>query len=120
MRGLTALCLGLVLVLGAGASWAGISEGDCGVCECLDDGSRPFCVQDMGFPPADCDEACGSANVNLFSASATQCSDVPGCPQFLAKLRVPTVSPYGMTALLVALGGIGIWRVRRGRGGTGK
>jgi hypothetical protein len=114
MRARIALCLGLVLVLGAGASWAGISQGTCGVCQCLDDGSIPLCTQDMSAF-AECVAACGSTNVNEFSGSNPLCTQIPGCPQFVGNIRAPAASAYGIAALFIGLAGIGAWRLRRSR-----
>ena len=113
MRGLTAFCLGLVVVLGAGAAKAGGSpDEDCFVCECTDDGTRPLCVQGEGFPSFRCEGTCKPSSFKIRQLSDQQCTQVPGCPQFNSR-SAPTASPYGIAALLIALGGFGAWRLRK-------
>lgn len=111
MRRSIALCVGLLLLLGAGAAWAGVGIGECGVCECAADGRR-LCMQDEAVNRSDCENFCGSTDVIDFSAGFVQCSDVPGCPQSFAK-SAPAASPYGVIALLLSLSALGMWRLRR-------
>ena len=109
MRGLIALCVGLVVVLGAGAADAGVNDSICVACECKD-GRFARCEQ--GDSDFDCQEACGGEHKTVHEIEDTLCTQVPGCPQFNNR-SAPTASPYGIAALLVALGGFGAWRLRK-------
>ena len=109
MRGLVALCVGLACLIGAGAAGAGVGIGECGVCECVDDGRR-LCRQDQAVNRAACEAFCGSAEVIDFSAGFIQCGEVVGCTQPSA--AAPAASAHGVIALLVALSALGLWRLR--------
>lgn len=111
MRGIAMLCAGLVSILGVAVARAGVGIGECGVCECADDGRR-LCVQDAAVNRAECEEFCDSTDVIDFSAGIIQCREVPGCPQSLAPAAAPAAAPYGIVALLVALLSAGLWRIR--------
>ena len=107
--------VGLAVLLGAGAGCSGINpeEEDCGVCECTLDGSRPICLQGADPGSVACNEACSPSKNTRSTIRDTQCSQVPGCPQFGSTNSAPTASPYGIAALLIALGGFGAWRLRK-------
>jgi hypothetical protein len=151
MRGLIALCVGLLVVLGAGAASADDDDDFCCVCSCVSD-SPLFCV-DVGFDVPEelftaCEQACGDSPSSLecckpdgtcvstpdftevdvrgtgsgdddddLEAPLTcdlfpRCDGVPRFPQ--DPQPAPTASPYGIAALLIALGGFGAWRLREG------
>ncbi len=110
MRGIVVLCAGLVSLLAVGAARAGVGPGECGVCECVDDGRR-LCRQDAAVSTVDCDDFCGSSEVISFSAGIVSCSDVPGCAQSVTH-GAPAASTYGVVALLIGLPALGLWRLR--------
>lgn len=110
MRGMVALCVGLVSLLAVGVARAGVGIGECGVCECAADGRR-LCTQDEGVNRAACEVFCRSTDVIDFSAGFVQCRDVPRCTQPLAP-AAPAASFYGGIALLIGLFTAGLWRLR--------
>lgn len=123
MRGLIALCVGVVLMMGmVRAANAGIVGGECCICRCVaatgddddDDLELEFaaCLQIPdrgGDPSAACDAICGEREFDL------ECSFEPTpCFTFssaCASTRAPAASPYGIAALLLALGVFGAWRL---------
>lgn len=119
MRGTIALLVGLVSLVVVDSARAGVSIGECGVCECADDGRR-LCMQDVGVNRAECVEFCGSTDVLDFSAGFVQCSEVRGCPQASgnAGAAAPTASAYGTAALLLGLSAFGLWRLRKPDGAS--
>ena len=139
MRGLIALCVGLVLVQGAvSAAQAGQAATTCCICNCTQRG-RVACSQGSDDALKFCSQTCatyGENPINHACNSNTECSTVvPTCPTseagFCSDLAdnddngltdsedpacnpaAPTASPYGIAALLIALGGFGAWRLRK-------
>ena len=126
MRGLIALCMGLGVMTGAvHAANAGLVGGECCICRCVaatgdddddEDAELEFaaCLQIPdrgGDPSAACDTICGEREFDL------ECSFEPTpCFTFssaCASTRAPAASPYGIAAVLIALGGFGAWRLRK-------
>ncbi len=114
----------MVLVLGAGAVSAGIPESLCCRCFCGADGPV-FCISgpaDSGDVEDMCRAACGdSADLKCLESPETtagggvgggggRCDIFPDCdgvPRQFNNRTAPTASPYGIAALLIALGGFG-------------
>ena len=120
MRGLVAICVGLVVVLGAGVANAGpdITPGACCKCSCGDPMSGlelVACFQAEGDVVAQCQEICGEAPDWGFECTEkpVSCSDDPQCAA--PATSAPAASPYGIAALLALLAGFGAYRLRKNR-----
>lgn len=131
MRGKWAIAVGVAVILGtaAAATAAGLFDGSCCICRCfpaldlhlaVPQGPQPelefaACLQVSELrsdPVAFCDAICGDREFDL-ECSREPVSCAAFSPQCAVTAAAPSLSPYGIAGLLVVLGGVGVYQIRK-------